>query len=80
MGKFDYSVVNTLLDQAREHKFHLVLLWFGTWKNGSNHYMPRWMKLDPARYPNIIGPDGKYVDSPSPLAKDTLAADMSRHS
>ncbi|HEX4054548.1 MAG TPA: DUF5597 domain-containing protein [Tepidisphaeraceae bacterium] len=75
-GKFDYSVVNTLLAQAREHKFHLVLLWFGTWKNGSNHYMPRWMKLDPARYPNIIGPDGKYVDSPSPLAKETLAADV----
>jgi hypothetical protein len=75
-GKFDYSVVDTLLDQAREEKLHLVLLWFGTWKNGSNHYMPRWMKLDPVRYPNMIGSDGKYIDSPSPVAKDTLAADM----
>ncbi|MGD0767281.1 MAG: DUF5597 domain-containing protein [Tepidisphaeraceae bacterium] len=75
-GKFDYSVVDTLLDQARDENLHLVLLWFGTWKNGSNHYMPRWMKLDPVRYPNVIGSDGKYVDSPSPLAKDTLAADI----
>ncbi|MGD0137927.1 MAG: DUF5597 domain-containing protein [Tepidisphaeraceae bacterium] len=75
-GKIDYSVVDTLLDQARYENLHLVLLWFGTWKNGSNHYMPRWMKLDPERYPNIIGSDGKYVDSPSPLAKNTLAADM----
>jgi hypothetical protein len=75
-GKFDYSVIDTLLDQARDENLHLVLLWFGTWKNGSNHYMPRWMKLDPVRYPNMIGSDGKYIDSPSPLAKDTLAADM----
>ena len=75
-GQFDYSVVDTLLAQARDHKVHLVLLWFGTWKNGSNHYMPQWMKLDPDRYPNLIGPDGKYVDSPSPLAKATLAADI----
>ena len=75
-GEFDYSVVDTLLDQARDENLHLVLLWFGTWKNGSNHYMPRWMKLDSVRYPNMIGSDGKYVDSPSPVAKDTLAADI----
>jgi hypothetical protein len=75
-GTFDYSVLDTLLDQARDEKVHLVLLWFGTWKNGSNHYMPKWMKLDPARYPNMIGADGKYIDSPSPVAKDTLTADI----
>ena len=43
-GRFDYSLVDTLLAQAREHHVHLVLLWFGTWKNGSSHYMPEWMK------------------------------------
>jgi hypothetical protein len=79
-GKFDFSVVDTLLDQARQHKDHLVLLWFGTWKNGSNHYMPPWMKLDPHRYPNVIGADGKEVDSPSPLAEETLAADITAFS
>jgi hypothetical protein len=75
-GTFDYSVLDTLLDQARGENVHLVLLWFGTWKNGSNHYMPKWMKLDPDRYPNMIGADGKYIDSPSPVAKDTLTADI----
>jgi beta-galactosidase GanA len=39
-----------VLAQARAHHVHLVLLWFGTWKNGSQHYMPEWMKLDPDRY------------------------------
>src|ERR1035437_2885417 len=33
-GKFDFSLVDTLLKQGREHKVHLVLLWFATWKNG----------------------------------------------
>jgi beta-galactosidase GanA len=36
-GQFDYSAVDTVLAQARAHRVHLVLLWFGTWKNGSQH-------------------------------------------
>jgi hypothetical protein len=74
-GHFDYSVVDTLLSQAREHHVRLVLLWFGTWKNGSQHYMPLWMKRDPVRYPRLIGANGRRVDSPSPHAAATLAAD-----
>ena len=65
-GQFDFSVVNTLLSQARTHNVRLVLLWFGTWKNGGNHYMPEWMKRDAAKYPNITGKNGQAVDSPSP--------------
>jgi len=29
-GRFDFSVVDAILQQAREHKVRLVLLWFGT--------------------------------------------------
>jgi beta-galactosidase GanA len=47
-GRFDTSVVDTLVQEAREHDLRLVLLWFGTWKNGSSHYMPLWMKRQPA--------------------------------
>jgi hypothetical protein len=54
-GKFDTSVVDTILKQAREHNVRLVLLWFGTWKNGSSHYLPLWMKSQPDKYPRIIG-------------------------
>ncbi|HTT61960.1 MAG TPA: DUF5597 domain-containing protein [Bryobacteraceae bacterium] len=74
-GRFDYSVLDTLLTQAREHHVRLILLWFGTWKNGSSHYMPLWMKRDPARYPRLIGANGRPMDSPSPYAPATLAAD-----
>ena len=61
--------------QGREHKVHLVLLWFATWKNGSNHYMPEWMKRDAAKYPNITGRDGRPVDSPSPHTQAAMEAD-----
>jgi hypothetical protein len=75
-GKLDFSLVDTLLLQARRHKVRLVLLWFATWKNGSNHYMPEWMKLDAGKYPNIIGKDGKPVDSPSPHSTAAMEADI----
>jgi beta-galactosidase GanA len=75
-GKFDTSVVDTILKQAREHNVRLVLLWFGTWKNGSSHYIPPWMKSQPDLYPRIIGKTGRRVDSPSPHAPATLAADI----
>ena len=50
-GKFDFSVVDLMLKQAREHDVSLVLLWFGTWKNGSSHYTPEWIKLNQEKYP-----------------------------
>ena len=74
-GKFDFSLIDMLLKQGRERKVHLVLLWFATWKNGSNHYMPEWMKHDAAKYPNITGKNGQPKDSPSPHTKAAMEAD-----
>jgi len=75
-GRFDFSMIDTLLLQARSRDVRLVLLWFATWKNGSNHYMPGWMKRDAAKYPNINGKNGQPVDSPSPHTRATLDADI----
>ncbi len=74
-GQFDTTVVDTLLAQARAHHVRLVLLWFGTWKNGSGHYMPEWMKLAPERYPRMTDAKGRPIDSPSPYSKAALDAD-----
>ena len=74
-GKFDFSMVDLLLKQGRERKIHLVFVWFATWKNGSNHYMPEWMKRDSKKYPNITDRNHKPVDSPSPHAMAALEAD-----
>jgi hypothetical protein len=79
-GQYDYTAIDTLLAEARKHHIRLVLLWFGTWKNGSQHYMPEWMKLAPDRYPHMVDKDGNAADSPSPYATASLDADKSAFS
>ena len=74
-GKFDFSGVDLLVNGAREHKLRLVILWFGTWKNGQNHYVPEWVKSDPKKYPREIGPYGKVLDVMSPNSAANLEAD-----
>jgi beta-galactosidase GanA len=76
-GKFDFSVVDLILRRAREHHVRLVLLWFGTWKNGSSHYTPEWIKLDQDKYPFLRNEKGETVDSPSPFSDAFLQADKS---
>ncbi len=72
---YDFSVVDAILAQARAHHVHLVLLWFGTWKNGSSHYVPQSMKLDQATNPFLVNKEGHTVDSPSTYAPARLEAD-----
>jgi len=79
-GQYDYTTIDTVLEQARQHQLRLVLLWFGTWKNGSQHYMPEWMKLAPDRYPHMVDKNGQAVDSPSPFAAASLEADKTAFS
>jgi hypothetical protein len=74
-GRYNYAVIDRLLAEARQHHVRLVPLWFGTYKNGSQHYMPEWMKLDLVRYPHMVDRDGQAVDSPSPYASASLDAD-----
>ena len=74
-GVYDFTLVDTLLSEARKRQVHLVLLWFGTWKNGSQHYMPEWMKLDTVKYPHVTANNGDAVDSPSPFAAASLELD-----
>lgn len=74
-GKFDYSLVDLLVAQSREHHVRLILLWFGTWKNGSTNYEPRWMKQDRQRYFMVRNAEGKTLNSGSPFATATLDAD-----
>jgi len=74
-GKYDYAVIDRLLEAARQHNVRLVPLWFGSYKNGHPHYMPDWMKLDPVRYPHALDKKGQAVDSPSPFATASLDLD-----
>ena len=74
-GTFDFSFVDTLLEQAREHEVRLILLWFATWKNNAPHYAPSWVKLDNERFPRVVTEDGRTLNSLSPHGQATLEAD-----
>jgi hypothetical protein len=76
-GQYDYTSIDRLLTEARQHNVRLVPLWFATYKNGSQHYMPEWMLLAPDRYSHLVDRDGQAVDSPSPFATASLEADKS---
>ena len=74
-NKFDFANVDLLVNGAREHHLKLVLLWFGTWKNGQNHYVPEWIKTDPKKYPREQNDRGKLLDVMSPNSTTNLEAD-----
>lgn len=74
-GKFDFSCVDELVKQARLHHVYLVLLWFGTWKNGKMHYVPEWVKQDPAQFPRVINERGDPVEVLSANSEANLEAD-----
>jgi hypothetical protein len=75
-GKFDFENVDALVKQAREHNLHLILLWFGTWKNGNDHYVPIWIKTDPTHFPRMLNANGEPLDVLSANAPANLAADQ----
>jgi hypothetical protein len=74
-GKFDFTNIDAIVKGARAHDLRVVLLWFGTWKNGNMHYAPSWVKTNVARFPRVIRKDGEPIDVLSPMSRNTLEAD-----
>ncbi|MDF2802288.1 MAG: hypothetical protein K0S61_2191 [Anaerocolumna sp.] len=64
-----------LIDEVRESKLKLIILWFATSKNGHPNYAPDYIKLDPRKYRLAIGPDKAPVPSLSVHCKETLTRD-----
>src|ERR1051325_4036269 len=73
--KFNWDNVDAVVNGAREHNLHVVLLWFGTWKNGNMHYAPQWAKTDPKRFARVIRADGEPIDVLSANSRANLDAD-----
>jgi beta-galactosidase GanA len=74
-GRFDFSWMDALLRGARANHMRVVLLWFGSWKNGESTYAPEWVKADTSRFPRLQRSDGRPTLTLSPFGDATLAAD-----
>jgi len=74
-GSFDFSILDHWIETARQHNMHLVLLWFGSWKNALSNYAPSWVKSDPKRFPRAESADGRPLEILSTLSPETRRCD-----
>jgi beta-galactosidase GanA len=74
-GHFDFTVLDALLRDARSNNLRLVLLWFGSWKNGVSSYAPAWVRKDPARFPLVQNSSGQLLGVLSTFGESNRDAD-----
>jgi Domain of unknown function (DUF5597)/Beta-galactosidase len=74
-GRFDFTLVDGLIEDARRNHLRLVFLWLASWKNGMSSYAPLWVKQDAKRFPRVIEKDGNPVEILSALGTATRDAD-----
>lgn len=74
-GKFDFTLVDGLIQEARRNHLRLVPLWFATWKNSMSCYAPAWVKTDQKRFPRSQDAAGRGMEILSPFSRENLDAD-----
>ena len=74
-GKWDFSILDAMIDGAREEGLRLAVLWFGSWKNGVSTYVPAWVKKDGKRFPMAKFSDGATAPYLSALGTASMKAD-----
>jgi beta-galactosidase GanA len=74
-GSYDFTILDHWIDTARQQQMHLVLLWFGSWKNAFSEYAPVWVKADAQRFPRAIAADGQSLEILSTFGQATLDCD-----
>ena len=67
-GEYDFATLDGLLRDAQANQMHLVLLWFGSWKNSMSCYAPAWVKRDQARFPRAQDSAGRGQEILSPFS------------
>jgi hypothetical protein len=74
-GKFDFTLVDGMIQDARTHRMRLVLLWFGSWKNGMSSYVPAWVKANQERFPRVQDSTGRGAEILSTFSEQNREAD-----
>jgi beta-galactosidase GanA len=74
-GRFDFSLLDGLIQDARKANLHLVPLWFASWKNSMSCYAPSWVKADQRRFPRSLDKSGNGMEILSAFHKENVEAD-----
>ena len=75
-GKFDFTLVDSMLAAARDQNLKLVLLWFGSWKNSMSCYAPEWIKLNTEKFERAKDSKGHGLEILSAFNPANLKADI----
>ena len=74
-GQFDYTLIDSMIEGARKENLKLVVLWFGSWKNGTSTYIPAWVKTNPKKYLLAQNQRGEVMNTLSTLGTESAKAD-----
>ena len=74
-GKFDFTYVDAAIAGAQESHLRLVILWFGSWKNGTSTYPPVWIKADTKRFLRVKDQQGTNLETLSAFSNANRDAD-----
>ena len=74
-GKFDFTLIDRTIHQARQQQLQIVFLWFGVWKNSMSCYAPLWFKQDTKRFPRARTQQGKPLEIASAFSEQVFQAD-----
>lgn len=74
-GKFDFTLIDRTIQQARDLQLKVIFLWFGAWKNSMSCYAPLWFKQDTKRFPRARTQQGKPLEIASCFSENVFQAD-----
>jgi len=74
-GQFDFSLVDSLISNARQNNLHLVFLWLASWKNGMSSYPPVWVKRGYKKYKRAVIQNGQTQEVLSTFCEANRQAD-----
>ncbi|HEX2970063.1 MAG TPA: DUF5597 domain-containing protein [Bacteroidales bacterium] len=74
-GKFNFELVDSMILGARKEGLKLVMIWFGSWKNGESTYVPSWVKLNQSRFPLAKDENGGKLNIISTFSEEAKKAD-----
>ena len=74
-GKYDFTLVDSVITTARKHDLKIVFLWFGAWKNSMSCYAPLWVKENTKRFPRSLTENSKPLEICTAFSDNLLQAD-----
>ena len=75
-GQYDFTLVDRVVQRARDNGLKVVFLWFGAWKNSMSCYAPEWLKTDTRRFARAMTRAGKPLEIASCFSDNVLQADL----